>query len=321
MTTLDFAPNYNHVIELDTTPNETYRTWEYALYGATNCDPTPNETSSDETYYHNLGSTETEITAVSWSIAISAHRCYGNALQDFIASLVNSTGKLRKTNYRWTWPDGTYLEGTCTISGIKPGMGAPNDKGDFQYTISINTIDVYEAPGKNEVPTAITCTPTAPAVAKGSTTQLTIGVTPSGANQKCHFGIEDTSIATIDADGVVTGVEVGETVLTIKAASMPSVVKQVPITVGASGSDDAPSVTVSPSRSGVLVGGTRKLSAVTSPSGKEVTWTSSDGDTATVSSNGTVTGVAAGTATITATITVNGNDYTDTCAVTVSAAS
>lgn len=231
MTTLDFAPNYNHVIELDITPNETYRTWEYALYGATNCDPTPNETSSDETYYHNLGSSEKEITAVSWSIAISAHRCYGNALQDFIAGLVNSTGKLRKTNYRWTWPDGTYLEGTCTISDIKPGMGAPNDKGDFQFTISLNTIDVYEAPGNVDVPTSITCS--AVSVAAGATAEVSPTVTPSTANQKCHFGIEDTTIATVDSDGVVTGVAAGETNLTVKAASMPSVTKTVKVTVTA----------------------------------------------------------------------------------------
>lgn len=233
--TLDFAPNYNHVIELDITPGETYRTWEYALYGATNCDPTPNETSSDETYYHNLGSTETEITAVSWAIAITAHRCYGNKLQDFIAGLVNSTGKMRKTNYRWTWPDGTYLEGTCTISGIKPGMGAPNDKGDFQYTISINTIDVHEEPGNNLLPDGITVSPANITVAVEGTTEPTVTVTPSGANQKCHYAIGDEEVATIDADGVITGVAAGETTLTIKAASMPSVVKQVAVKVTGSG--------------------------------------------------------------------------------------
>ena len=231
MTTLDFAPNYNHVIELDVTPNETYRTWEYALYGATNCDPTPNETTSEDDYYHLLGNTETSITAVNWSIAVTAHRCYGNVLQDFIAGLVNKVGGQRKTNYRWTWPDGTKMQGECTISGIKPGMGAPSDKGDFQYTISINSVEEYEAPGKNEVPTSITLS--AVSVTAGSTATASPTVSPSGANQKCHFGIEDTTVATVDSDGVVTGVAAGTTNLTVKAASMPSVTKTVTVTVTA----------------------------------------------------------------------------------------
>ncbi len=58
------------------------------------------------------------------------------------------------------------------------------------------------------------------------------------------------------------------------------------------------------------------MTATTVPADAEVTWTSSDDLVAEVS-NGTVTGVAAGTATITATITVDGVNYTDTCAVTV----
>lgn len=316
--TLDYAPNYNHVIELDITPEQTYRTWAYALVGATNCDPSLNETTSDETYYHNLGATETEITAVSDAIAITSHRKYGDPCQDFIAGLAHKIGKQRKTNYRWTQPDGTYMEGTCTISGIKTGMGAPNDKGDFQFTISVNTIDEFSSPGKNLLPTAISCSPANPTVAVGSTTELTVTVTPSGANQKCHYGIEDTSIATVDADGVISGVAQGSTKLTIKAASLPSVVKQVNISVGASGSD-VPSVTVSPSRSSVNVGSTKKLTATPVPSNASVSWSSSDTDKATVSDSGVVTGVAAGTVTITATITVDGNDYTDTCSMTVNA--
>lgn len=79
----------------------------------------------------------------------------------------------------------------------------------------------------------------------------------------------------------------------------------------------APSVSVVPSRASVKVGGKIKIGAETVPAGQSVTWTTSDNTKATVSSNGTVTGVAAGSATITATITYDGSSYTDTCAVTV----
>lgn len=82
-----------------------------------------------------------------------------------------------------------------------------------------------------------------------------------------------------------------------------------------------PSVSVVPSRASVEVGKKVQLSGITVPTGTAITWTSSATTYATVNaSTGEVTGVAAGSATITATITVDGTDYTDTCAVTVTAA-
>jgi uncharacterized protein YjdB len=67
----------------------------------------------------------------------------------------------------------------------------------------------------------------------------------------------------------------------------------------------------------LTVGGeTGSLSATTVPDGETVDWSSSDEAVATVE-DGVVTAVGAGTATITAKITVDGQDYTDTCAVTV----
>lgn len=82
-----------------------------------------------------------------------------------------------------------------------------------------------------------------------------------------------------------------------------------------------PSVSVVPSRASVEVGGTTQLEAIVVPSGTAVTWSSSSDTYATVgASTGIVTGASAGSATITATITVDGTDYTDTCAVTVTSA-
>ena len=83
--------------------------------------------------------------------------------------------------------------------------------------------------------------------------------------------------------------------------------------------DQHPDVTLSKSEGSIAVGETLALTATTIPEDAEVTWTSSDATVATVS-NGTVTGVATGSATITASITVDEVDYTDTCAVTVTAA-
>ena len=88
---------------------------------------------------------------------------------------------------------------------------------------------------------------------------------------------------------------------------------QTPDTISAG----TPSVSVVPSSASVDIGDTIALNAITAPMGEAVTWSSSASTYATVDSNGVVTGKAAGSATITATITVNGTDYTDTCAVTV----
>lgn len=90
------------------------------------------------------------------------------------------------------------------------------------------------------------------------------------------------------------------------------------------GDIDAPTPAVTPSveldKSTVTVAAeaTTTLTATTTPAGETVTWTSSDSTKATVAA-GVVTGVAAGSATITASITVDGESYTDTCAVTVTA--
>lgn len=81
-----------------------------------------------------------------------------------------------------------------------------------------------------------------------------------------------------------------------------------------------PSVSVIPSRASVEAGGDVALSAVTVPTDAVVTWTSSSTTYATVdSATGIVHGVEAGSATITATITYDGTQYTDTCALTVTA--
>ncbi len=78
-----------------------------------------------------------------------------------------------------------------------------------------------------------------------------------------------------------------------------------------------PSVTLDKETLSLVASGeTGSLTATTVPDDAEVDWTSSDETVATVA-NGVVTPLTAGTATITAKITVDGQEYSDTCAVTV----
>lgn len=231
---LDFAPNYTHIIELDITPNAPTRNFQYALRGITECVPESDETTNEDIYYHNLGKTETEVESVAISLAMTGHRMYGDPVQDFVQSLATQAGKARKTNFRWTHPDGTTFIGQCTLTELVPGsgMGEANAKGEFTYRININTF-TEEYPSLNMTPETITCEDVT--VNEEEVSAANAQVLPAKANQKCHYAIEDTTIATVDADGNVTGVAEGTTQMTIKAASKPLVVKQVTVTVSAAG--------------------------------------------------------------------------------------
>lgn len=77
-----------------------------------------------------------------------------------------------------------------------------------------------------------------------------------------------------------------------------------------------PSVELNKSTTSIVALASETLTATTVPEDAEVTWTSSDETVATVA-NGVVSALTAGTTTITAKITVDGVDYSDTCAVTV----
>lgn len=80
----------------------------------------------------------------------------------------------------------------------------------------------------------------------------------------------------------------------------------------------APHVSIMQSTVSVPVGSTVKLVIDdVLPASATITWSSSAQGKATVSSDGTVTGVATGSTTITASITEGGQNYTDTCTVTV----
>lgn len=99
------------------------------------------------------------------------------------------------------------------------------------------------------------------------------------------------------------------------AVQTPDTVQAVsPSTVAVTG------VSVAPTTLSIAVGETSSLTATIAPANatdKAVTWTSSDTDKATVTSEGVVEGKAAGSATIT--VTTHDGNFTATCEVTVTA--
>jgi len=116
---------------------------------------------------------------------------------------------------------------------------------------------------------------------------------------------DDPSVATVDANGVVTGVKDGTTTIVARAEDGAAMTCSVTVS--------SVSTTISPSEMSIKVGETAvpKITVV-GPDGT-VVWTSSDATIATVALNGTITGVKAGKATITATA----NGVSASCQVTV----
>ena len=150
----------------------------------------------------------------------------------------------------------------------------------------------------------------------GDSFDLTASISPSNATNKAvTWSSSNSSIASVDSSGRVTAKGNGTATITVKSAANASISDTcaVNVTTPTSG------VTVTPETAALNVGETKQLSAVVAPStasNKNVTWSTSSGNVATVNSSGLVTAVGNGTATITARTASGG--YTDTCTVTVS---
>jgi uncharacterized protein YjdB len=138
----------------------------------------------------------------------------------------------------------------------------------------------------------------------GSTLQLTLTALDASSNEvagrAAAWASQDTTVATVSADGLVTarGLGVVQLQAVVDGRSAFSVVSVVPTRVGA--------IALTPSSPSVQVGGSLQLAArVTDAGGTElrdrlVFWQSSNGAVALVTSTGLVRGQSAGTATVTA---------------------
>ena len=160
------------------------------------------------------------------------------------------------------------------------------------------------------------------------TAQLTATIAPAGASYKdIVWTSSDESVATVDANGLVTPIWAGTAVITATATNgteFTSDDKTATCTVTVSAVSVSGITLNNTTLTLIAEGETCTLTATVTPDNVSygtVVWTSSDESVATVSASGVVTPLAEGTATITATAT-NGtadtsDDVTATCTVTV----
>lgn len=154
-------------------------------------------------------------------------------------------------------------------------------------------------------------------ISTNKTYQFKATIYPSTANTDIGltWSSSDNSVATVNKDGVVTGVKNGTTVITVvtenkKVTSASVTVQTSPV-----------SISISPSSATIDLSAENKsvqLKATISPNTtnikNKITWTSTNNNIATVDSNGLVRGYANGTVTITAT-TANGKSTKATITV------
>ena len=169
--------------------------------------------------------------------------------------------------------------------------------------------------------TGVTLNKTSTSIQVGGTETLTATVLPEDAtNQNVTWKSDKPEIASVDANGKVTGVKAGEATITVttedggKTATCKVTVSETSVAVTG--------VKLNKSETSLLVGGNETLTATVLPedaTNQNVTWESDKPEIASVDDNGKVTGVAAGEATIT--VTTEDGGKTATCKVTVSATS
>ena len=154
--------------------------------------------------------------------------------------------------------------------------------------------------------TGITLTPTSLTLSVGSSQQLAATIAPENASNKNITWTSNNTAVAVSATGIVTASSIGTAIIT---ATTEDGGKTATTEITTTNQIFVSNITVSPSTATIAMGNQQQLSATISPaeaSNKNMTWTSSNPNVATVSSLGLVTSVAQGTCTITVT-TEDGN--------------
>lgn len=251
------------------------------------------------------GGTTISVTGVTLTPAIAA--IYAGNSTTLIASVLPTDA----TNKNVSWTSGNNSIATVNSAGVVTGISAGSSiitvtTEDGTYS-SIATISVSSSPQ------SISISPDSSIVLVGSSITLTATVLPSNATNKNYtWSSNDTAIATVNTDGIVTGISAGKT--TIYATLVDGgLYDSCTVTVIPSSDIPVTDVFVEPAVINLYVGSTAQLNATVLPTNatnKIIIWTSDNTNIITVSSIGLVTAISAGTSIITATSETNGKYVT-----------
>ena len=222
-----------------------------------------------------------------------------------------------------TWASNNPSVATVSESGlvtaVAQGTATITATSNLDNTKSGTCNITVNAPAAPIPVTAIALNKSTAIIGIGDSETLTINYTPADANtgKAVNWTSSNTSIATVDNSGKVTGVAAGTATITATSTTDASITASCAVTVQAVA---VTNVSINPTSANLQIGGGADLTYTVLPANatdKSVSWSSSNTAVATVNNNGHVSAVAAGTATITVT-TTDGNK-TATCSVTVTA--
>ena len=255
---------------------------------------------------------------VTVTVPVSSITLSSNTLSLFVgktSQLTASVSPSTATNKSVTWSTSNSSIATVSAEGVVKAVG----EGKAAITAT--------AKDGSGIKASCTVTVTVPvstislssnslALFVGKSSQLTATVSPTTAtNQSLTWSTSNTNIATVSADGIVKAVGEGKAIITATAKDGSGIKATCDVTVTVPVS----TITLSATTLSLFVNKTSQLTATVSPStatDKSVTWSTSNSNVATVSTDGTVKAISKGTATITATAK-DGSGIKATCEVTV----
>ena len=233
------------------------------------------------------------------------------------AALVATVLPETTTDKAVTWKSSNEAVATVDANGVVTAIAV----GEANITATTTDGTNLSASCKvTVIPTlaeTITLNQTAVSLKATETAELSVNILPATTTNKAvTWKSQNEAVATVDANGVVTAIAVGETTITVTTADGSNLSATCKVTVvptpAASITLNTTAVTLKATETATLT--TTILPATTT--NKAVTWKSDNEAIATVDANGVVTAIAVGEANITAT-TTDGTNLSATCKVTV----
>ena len=262
------------------------------------------------------------ITATSGTVSGSATLTVTAAVLTSVA-VTPSTGSIAPGSTRQFTATGTYSNGTTqnltttaswtssntSVATIKlhTGLATGVTAGTATITATAGKITGSDTLTEAPVLTSISISPASPSIAAGTTQQFTAtGNYSDGSTQNLSssatWSSSQTSVATIAAGGLATGITVGASTIT---ATSGSITGTATLTVG---QPVLVAIAVTPANSSFALGTTLQLAATgTYSDGSTLdltataTWSSANSSTATVNAQGVASSVAVGSTSVTAT--------------------
>ncbi len=270
--------------------------WNYRLYS--------NDTWKRQTKTWNISCYENPLTVSPTTMTLYVGQ------EDYVGyshQYTNGYSGSARVTFSTTNSRVVSVSGSGKVSALSPGTAYVNVHSTLSSGAPYCFITVKEA-----TVTGVTL-PGTLKVIEGETKRLVPSVSPSGASTSFTWESENPDIATVDSDGMVTGIKVGTAkiwVTTVKGGYKSScIVTVVPPPV-------QPTGVVLPEKTSLYKGFKQKLTPSLVPGNAEATytWKSSDTNVVTVDASGNITAKKAGTSIITVT---THNGVSATCEVTV----